>query len=73
MHSLHTRDRQTKSQENLEIQATEMLQLIVLRQRAYLSFDVRELGKHERPIEGQLSNIVVVLARTQGLWEGVAK
>lgn len=37
----------------------------------YLTFNVYELGKHQRPIESQLSCVVVVLFRTQRLLEGV--
>lgn len=29
----------------------------------HLAFNVGELGKHQRPVEGQLSHVVVVLSR----------
>lgn len=37
----------------------------------HLTLNVYELGKHQRPIESQLSYIVVVLSRTERLQEGV--
>lgn len=37
----------------------------------HLTLNVYELGKHQRPIESQLSYIVVELSRTERLQEGV--
>lgn len=45
--------------------------IVVVRlcQLTHLAFDVCELGEHEGQVEGQLSYVVIVLARTQRLQE----